>query len=263
MSTRKLPPLSAVVAFDAVVRLGTFTRAASELHLTQSAISKQIKRLEQSLGTPLFERRGNEVILTASGAVLYRAVTQSLQCIKEAVQQIDSALTPSLSIGASAGIASYLVIPLVSRFRKLHPQIDVRVVGAEDRLKLGFSESDFVILYGDGQWKDLRVLRLAEEEIFAVCTPCYRDAQQVRGLADLGRCDLIEMESSDPATLSTRQWMRRVGFQGEHRGRSFGYPATSWRSRPRWPVTGWRWYGPRRRPMSFAAGGCAGWWMTR
>lgn len=218
MSTKKLPPLSAVVAFDAVVRLGTFTRAASELHLTQSAISKQIKRLEQSLGTPLFERRGNEVILTDSGAVLYRAVTQSLHCIKEAVQQIDSALAPRLSISASAGMASYLVIPLVSRFRRLHPQIDVRVVGAEDRLKLDFSESDFTILYGDGQWQDLRVLRLAEEEIFAVCTPEYRDALQVRGLEDLGRCDLIEMESSDPATLSTRQWMRRVGFAGEHRG---------------------------------------------
>ena len=62
------------------------------------------------------------------------------------------------------------------------------------------------------------MLRLAEEEIFAVCTPEYRDALQVRGLEDLGRCDLIEMESSDPATLSTRQWMRRMGFAGEHRG---------------------------------------------
>ena len=62
MSSKKLPPLSAIVAFDAVVRLGTFTRAASELHLTESAVSKQIKRLELSLGTPLFERKGNDVI---------------------------------------------------------------------------------------------------------------------------------------------------------------------------------------------------------
>ncbi|MFK8329839.1 LysR substrate-binding domain-containing protein [Pseudomonas sp. BJa5] len=218
MSAKKLPPLSAVVAFDAVVRLGTFTRAASELHLTQSAVSKQIKRLEQSLGTPLFERKGNEVILTASGAVLYRAVTQSLQCIKEAVQQIDSALAPSLSISASSGIASYLVIPLVSRFRKLYPQINVRVVGAQDRLKLDFTDTDFAILYGEGQWKDLCVQRIAEEEIFAICTPQFRAANQIQGLADLARCDLIELESNDPAALSTRQWMRQVGFLDQHRG---------------------------------------------
>ena len=218
MTSKKLPPLSAIVAFDAVVRLGTFTRAATELYLTQSAVSKQIKRLEESLGTPLFERRGNEVSLTGNGAVLYRAVTQSLQCIKEAVQQIDGAQAPGLSIAASSGIASYLVIPLLARFRKLHPQVNVRVVAVEDRRAIDFSATDFAIAYGDGQWPALRSQRIAEEEIFAVCTPAYRDRMQVRGLADLARCDLIELESNDPATLSTRQWMRRVGFEGRHQG---------------------------------------------
>ncbi|VVO74196.1 Glycine cleavage system transcriptional activator [Pseudomonas fluorescens] len=218
MSLKKLPPLSAIVAFDAVVRLGTFTRAASELHLTQSAVSKQIKRLELSLGTPLFERKGNDVILTSSGAVLYRAVTQSLQCIKEAVQQIDDALAPSLSISASSGIASYLVIPMISRFRKSHAQIDVRVVGAQDRLNMKGGDTDFAIVYGDGRWKDLRAHRIAEEEIFAICTPEYRDKHSIRCLADLSHSDLIELESNDPATLSTRQWMRQVGYEGPHKG---------------------------------------------
>lgn len=218
MSAKKLPPLSAIVAFDAVVRLGTFTKAANELHLTQSAVSKQIKRLELSLGTALFERRGNEVVLTASGAVLYRAVTQSLQCIKEAVQHIDSAMAPGLSISASSGIASYLVIPLISRFRKLHPHISVRVVGADDRPPMDFTETDFAILYGDGNWQDVRVQLLADEAIFAVCTPEYRARQSLQSLADLARCDLIELESNNPATMSTRQWMRQVGFSGQHRG---------------------------------------------
>ena len=218
MTSKKLPPLSAIVAFDAVVRLGTFTRAATELHLTQSAVSKQIKRLESSLGTPLFERKGNEISLTVSGSVLYRAVTQSLQCIKEAVQQIDGAQAPGLSIAASNGIASYLVIPLISRFRRLHPQVNVRVVGVEDRLKLDFNGTDFAILYGDGQWPDLRSERIAEEEIFAICTPAYRDRLAVRRLEDLARCDLVELESNDPATLSTRQWMHRVGFEDKHQG---------------------------------------------
>jgi DNA-binding transcriptional LysR family regulator len=218
MSSKKLPPLSAIVAFDAVVRLGTFTRAASELHLTQSAVSKQIKRLELSLGTPLFERKGNDVILTSSGAVLYRAVTQSLQCIKEAVQQIDDCLAPSLSISASSGIASYLVIPMISLFRKSHAQIDVRVVGAQDRLNMKGADTDFAIVYGDGSWKDLRAHRIAEEEIFAICTPEYRDEHRIRCLADLSHCDLIELESNDPATISTRQWMRQVGYLGVHKG---------------------------------------------
>lgn len=218
MSTRKLPPLSAIVAFDAVVRLGTFTKAAAELHLTQSAVSKQIKRLESGLGTALFERKGNEIRLTASGALLYRAVTQSLQCIKEAVQQIDGVQAPGLSIAASNGLASYLVMPMISSFRKLHPQINVRVIGVEDRLAIDYTATDFAIIYGDGQWQGLRSERIAEEEIFAICTPAYRERQAIEDLDDLARCDLIEVESNDPATLSTRQWMRRVGFTGEHSG---------------------------------------------
>lgn len=218
MSSKKLPPLSAIVAFDAVVRLGTFTKAASELHLTQSAISKQIKRLELSLGAPLFERKGNEVILTNSGSILYRAVTQSLQCIKEAVLQIDGSLVPTLSISATSGIASYLVIPLISRFRKLHPKINVRVIGAEDRSSIDFADADFAILYGDGNWKDLRIHRIAEEEIFPICTSSYKKEHNIERLSDLANCDLIELESNDPATISTRQWMRQVGFQGQHSG---------------------------------------------
>lgn len=218
MNQKKLPSLSAIVAFDAVVRLGTFTKAAEELHLTQGAISKQIKRLEISLGFNLFERKGSEIRLTSNGAELYSAVTHSLQSIKDAITRIDDNNRTSVVIQATNAIAGYLVLPLVSAYRRKNPGTRVSVVASDDQELADFSSCDLAVIYGNGDWPGLNSLRIADEEIFAVCSNDYKSRMKISDIHDLSRCDLIEIAAKNSATISTRRWMKEVGYLGEYRG---------------------------------------------
>src|ERR1043165_9428372 len=125
---RTLPPLDLLRGFEAAARHLSFTRAAAELFLTQSAVSRQIQALEEFLGLPLFERRHKALALTDAGQSYYRTVTASLGELREATRRLRESRTGHvLTVTTTVSFASTWLVPRLARFRKEHPRTDVRI----------------------------------------------------------------------------------------------------------------------------------------
>jgi DNA-binding transcriptional LysR family regulator len=133
----KLPHLAFFQGFEAAARTLSFTKAAEELFITQSAVSRQIKALEDNLDLKLFERRPRSLTLTEDGQTLYRIATDVLDRLQSATDHLRAATrTRQLSITTTTGFASLWLIPRLSRFTTLHPDIDVRISATTDTLNL-------------------------------------------------------------------------------------------------------------------------------
>lgn len=169
-----LPPLKPLRAFEAAARHQSFTRAASELCLTQAAISRQIRTLESHFGVPLFLRQNRTVRLTAEGQRLYRAVSMGLAHIASASSEILLAPPPGkLTVGMRLAFASLFMPSRIGGFKELYPDIDLHILATERNPLVGSGGVDIAISLGcepqPGQHADL----LFSEEIFPVCSPYY------------------------------------------------------------------------------------------
>src|SRR6266536_3279972 len=143
-----LPHLAFFQGFEAAARTLSFTKAAEELFITQSAVSRQIKALEQHLGLKLFERRPRSLQLTESGQALYRIATDVLDRLQSATDRLKAETRArQLSITTTTGFASLWLIPRLRRFTSLHPDIDVRISATTDALNLERSLIDLAIRY--------------------------------------------------------------------------------------------------------------------
>lgn len=149
-----LPALSQLHTFEAVSRRMSFTAAADELCLTQSAVSRQIKALETALGRPLFLRKHRAIELTPEGRQLFEAVTRGLDEIDRCVEQIQgSSETPQITVGASVAFSYFWLMPRLERFSERHPEIDLRVLATDQAVDLTKQDADVAVLYGEGGWE--------------------------------------------------------------------------------------------------------------
>ena len=124
----ELPRLDLLRSFEAAARTPSFTLAAKELHLTQSAVSRQIQSIEEGLGVPLFERRHRALVLTEAGQIMQRAVQDCLQRLRDATLSVRAIDAPRrVSVTTTPGFASLWLIPRLAKFTASHPQVDVRV----------------------------------------------------------------------------------------------------------------------------------------
>src|SRR5437870_3579202 len=131
---RALPSLDFLRGFEAAGRRLSFTLAAEELFVTQSALSRQVKALEDALGVPLFARGHRRLALTAAGATFHREVTQHLRALAQAADAIKGAeRTPGLTVSTSVSFASLWLIPRIAAFRAQQPAVEV-YVSANDRV---------------------------------------------------------------------------------------------------------------------------------
>ena len=168
----RLPQVAFFQGFEAAARNLSFTKAAEELFLTQSAVSRQIKALEDHLGVALFERRPRSLILTEAGQTLYRVTTDVLDRLQNAVAQLGSlSRTRQLSVTTTTGFASLWLIPRLPRFTNLYPGIDVRISATTDILNLERSLVDLAIRYCPPETVPEGTMRLFGEEILPVCSP--------------------------------------------------------------------------------------------
>lgn len=170
----RLPPLNALKCFEAAARAGSFSRAADELHVTQSAVSHQIRQLEDWFGIQLFERQGRQTVATPAGAELARALGEALDIMAAACKRLtQSDAGPALTIAVLPSIATIWLIPRLARFFALHPEISVQVVYAFNERPPDFDDCDIAILWGTGGWADCRATRLLEGATVAVCNKAY------------------------------------------------------------------------------------------
>lgn len=164
--------LDLLKGFEAAARHLSFTRAAEELFLTQSAISREIKTLEQQLGQPLFERVNRGLHLTDAGQTLYRAVAEALLLIEQATGHLASRqTTETLTVTTSVPLASMWLVPKLPRFFELYPDVDVRSVASNETLDLGRERLDLAIRWIAPGAVAAGVEHLFDIEIFPICAP--------------------------------------------------------------------------------------------
>jgi LysR family transcriptional regulator, glycine cleavage system transcriptional activator len=145
---RKLPSLDFLRGFEAAGRLASFTRAADELFVTQSALSRQVKALEDALGVALFERRHRALALTPAGAQFHRDVTETLRALASAAEQVTGrAREPGLTITTTVSFASLWLIPKLPSFRASHRDVEVYVSADDRNVDLNRGEVDIAIRY--------------------------------------------------------------------------------------------------------------------
>ncbi len=217
-----LPSLAALQTFEAAARHASFTAAARELHVTQGAVSHQIRSLERDLGYRLFTRLARRVELTEEGRVLGEAVGRGLQHIAEGLRQIETQLGRSwLTVSVSHSFAVRWLVPRLDDFRQLHPHVDVRISSTNRMLDPRREGIDLCIRYGEGDYPGLDCQCLITEEVFPVCSPGLLEGKgALRSPADLRHHVLLhdEVLLDHPLRVGWEHWLQLAGI--EHDGRS-------------------------------------------
>ncbi len=222
MSIRSSRPLSLsnLRAFEAVARRLSFSDAADELFVTQSAISRQIKGLEAEIGAALFVRGTRHVEMTQSGQVLLRSVEPGLQKIDASVRQIRQVRSRKrVSVTTFASFGSLWLLPRIEAFQRLHPDIDIRVSAADQIADLDDPELDLALRYCSPAQAPVGALRLFGEVLTPVVSRSLAeqirrgDAPPLSSAADLVQHTLAEEDDTKSSTeyLSWRRWLTLNG----------------------------------------------------
>lgn len=190
-----LPRLELLRTFEVAARTLSFTHAAQELFLTQSAVSRQVQQLEEGLGVSLFERRHRALALTEAGRVMQRAVIDCLARLRDATALVRAAPTlRQVSITTTPGFASIWLIPRLARFTAHHPDVDVRISATLELLDLARAQVDIAVRFVP--------IRAGEPPLFAetvlpVCAPSLlRDSvHPLKRPADLAHHTLLTIDA--------------------------------------------------------------------
>jgi LysR family glycine cleavage system transcriptional activator len=212
MATR-LPPLNALVVFEAAARHLSFTRAADSLHVTQAAVSHQIKALEEWLGVTLFHRvgRGKGLALTEAGRNYLPRVNGALEAIRGATNAVmDKRRQRVLNVATLDSFGLLWLVPRLRRFLARNAGVHVRVIAADlDDDALAMGEVDIDLRYGEGDWPGLEVVRFMTETIFPVCSPDIVTAKKpLCTPEDLQHHALLH----DELMVDWRAWVEAAGY---------------------------------------------------
>ena len=202
----QLPSFRAVMTFDVVARLGSISKAAEELNLTPSAVSHQISNIESHVGLKLFERTARGVELTPAGERYQKSVTAALTVIAAAAENARADRIELLRIQVSPSFAALWLMPRLSRFRKEHPDIKVRLSASHVHSDFARSDTDIDIRYGLQTWSDLHTEAIFTEEIVPLISPALK--QQLRKPEDLLVQNLIL------SNVNIVQWPQWFAAQG-------------------------------------------------
>lgn len=169
---RDIPSLMSLLAFEAASRHLSFTSAGREVDLTQTAISHQIKNLEERLGTKLFVRHRNALQLTVAGREYLESVREAIDILHNATGRAKREKTTELlTISCLPAYATHCLIPALPEFQRRHPGITLQVLTSQTFDQFKRRSYDVAFRYGRGQWAGMCADLLHEEEIFPVCTP--------------------------------------------------------------------------------------------
>jgi LysR family glycine cleavage system transcriptional activator len=205
--TDRLPPLTALRAFETVARRLSFARAAEELHVTKAAVGQQVRLLEQEIGAPLIERSGRGLTLTESGAAGAPGLAEGFSALARATRAMrETKGRRFLVINASASFAATWLVGRIGRFKALHPEIDVLLDANPMEDSLDSSTADALVRWGAGDFPGLATTLLFKEDVFPVCAPALIDGDNpLRSPEDLGRHTLLHLEWH-PAFPSWPTW---------------------------------------------------------
>lgn len=187
-----LPPIANLQAFEAVARRRSFALAAAELHLTASAISHQVARLESQLGVRLLDRSAHGVRLSASGEQYLSRVSGALAAIGAATDDVRQGVANSLYVHSSPSIATLWLMPRLPAFAKANPAISLNLSAAHVHSDFALGPADLDIRYGVPAWPDLVVEPLFEERILPLASPAFIRAHRLERIEQLRDTPLIQ-----------------------------------------------------------------------
>lgn len=206
-----LPSLNGLRAFEAVARHMSFTRAAAELNVTQTAISHQIRRLEEQLGMKLFLRRNRSLALTREAQDYLPSIRSAFEDLRRATARLRQRDREGLlTVSTTASLATKWLVSRVAAFQLAHPGIEVRITTSAHLVDFGREEVDMAVRYGRGHWPGLSSDWLMAEDLFPVCSPKLRSGgRALRRPADLVHHTLLH---SSVSREDWQLWLTAAGL---------------------------------------------------
>jgi LysR family glycine cleavage system transcriptional activator len=212
---RRLPPLNALRAFEAVARHLSITHAADELGVTPGAVSQSVKALEEYLGKALLSRTSRGLVLNDAAAAALPALSEGFDRLAEAAQRLAGPERGGrLTVSVSPSFAQKWLAPRLSGFSAEHPDVDVQIQASMGLSNFEAEGVDLAIRYGAGGWAGLEAKLLLHEEVTPVCAPNVAD--ELKAPADLAKFTLIHDDSTlnDESCPDWPMWLKAAGVTG-------------------------------------------------
>lgn len=226
MTLRRLPPLNALRSFEAAARLGSFNKAAEELFVTPSAVSHQIKTLEEFLGVELFLRVKRRVELTPPGESYLRTIQTALDDIDDATRKLQTTSnTAAINLSVAPAFLTRWLVPHMTQFQLKHPDVELRLTASLSQIDLRYSDMDMAIFFGEGEWPGITSHLLREVSIVPLCSPALlAKTGSLPSAEDLLNYTLIGVSKRD------HEWselLKKAGVKDTSRRKSMTFSSTS------------------------------------
>ncbi|MCA1381779.1 MULTISPECIES: LysR substrate-binding domain-containing protein [Bradyrhizobium] len=201
-------PISSIRAFEAAARTGSFRDAANELHLTPSAVSHAIRKLESAMGTILFERSARAIRLTPAGANLMRHAGAAFDNLRRGIEEVAGRGPQLLRVHCAPSFAAQWLAPRLARFMAAEPKLEVRLAANTEYARFSNDDFDIDIVYGKPRAEGVEIIPLGEETVTPLCTPEL--AKKIRKPKDLFDQVLIRSEVKQ---VQWHQWFSANGLE--------------------------------------------------
>ena len=208
-----LPPLDYLLAFEAAAKAQSFAQASKVLNISETAISRKVRLLEQHYDVPLFVRGHRSVSLTQQGAILLATVEKSLDLMRDVSRDmLAKHQANTVSISATNSVASLWLMPQLRKFNKSNGRIRISLVSSDSDAECLSDSMDLTILRGDGDWPGYEAKLLFGETVFPVCSPEYlKSNPNAADISALPELDLIEVTSAHAEWMTWRAWFSGNG----------------------------------------------------
>lgn len=207
-----LPSLNALAAFEAAARHLSLTRAAAELNVTPGAVSKQVKTLEDEVGSPLFFRLHRALQLTPKGETIYRTLRETFERLAASLQSVrGEGAVRGVSIGSTMAFAQLWLMPRLGDFWHAHQDIVIDHMISDRTQDLHRPDVDLRVRYGEGVWPEEGATKLFDDTIVAVASPAFVARHKVKSLRELASLQLLSVEGVDWTWTTWADFLREMG----------------------------------------------------
>jgi LysR family glycine cleavage system transcriptional activator len=207
-----LPPLDYLLAFEAAAKHQSFVGASRDLNISETAISRKVRLLEQHYNCPLFHRGHRSISLTHVGQSFLDKILPALMLLRDASQDLMANQNErTVTLAATNSVAALWLMPRLPLFRAANEHVEINIVASDNDAECLGESNDLSILRGDGQWPGYVSSRLFGETIFPVCSPAYLSDNPGAAQAEtLHGLDLIEVSSGHKEWMNWRTWLDLV-----------------------------------------------------